>query len=392
MSILLIITDQQRYDAVGYVNNFIKTPNLDKLAKNSVTFASCYTQSPQCHPSRASLMTGRYPSSHKSKDNTDCLSTQERVLSQILRQKTAYFGKVHLAGDNRDDRNILADLGFDYWFTYFDWIDLCKATQYKLKKFATARDEFIAVMQNKNWCGKYSSRHLHHDEVITQKAIEYIQKTTNFFVIVGYYGPHPPYASPPPYCDMYKIPPADKLRDVKSQYYGCITWLDDNIGKLLNVIDDNTTVIFTSDHGDILGDHDLFSKGFYGYEGVVRVPLLLKTPQLLPGIYSHLVQHIDLLPSLLELNGLEVPANVQGKSFISAVKNRIAYRDYTFSMIGNPSIKILRWKNYKYWIGEHEEKLFNLSKDPQEKHIINDINILAKLRAKMIQVLIETED
>jgi len=411
-SVLLIITDQQRYDAVGYIDNAVLTPNLDLLSVESVICTNSFVQSPQCQPSRAAILTGKYPSTLKVWWNDMPLNPAERTIANILRSNeyaTGYFGKMHIDGVGSPN-DVANHFGFDHSFLSSDWGKMAKSNPDHKQRIREARAEFYEPMSSHGWYGRLSGREFHHDEVIVDKAIEFIQSCENeYFCTVGFHGPHPPYSSPPPFSEMYdpalfdgpsdaftyqnKKMSVDDWRHLKSQYYGCISWIDDNIGRLLRSVDNNTIVIFTSDHGDILGDHNLFSKGMFAYDGNVRVPLLMKLPGVRPIVYDHIVQSVDILPTICSFLDIKYPA-VQGKNLHRAFKNGSRVNDLAFSMIGiKPRLKMIRSVEYKYWWCDNHEYLFDLRQDPSElvniAHI--DQNAASEMRLKLIKTLIESE-
>ena len=414
-NIIFLITDQQRYDAVGYVNKAISTPNINSLSKQSIICASSYVQSPQCQPSRASILTGRYPTAHKVWWNQTPLPKSEKTIANYLRKAgyaTGYFGKIHLTDAENDGWDILlSHFGFQDHFIFWEWAENAKLTS----KGQKALNEFHDIMNGPQWTGIFQDRQYHHEDVITKKAIDFIKNAKRpYFAMVGYHGPHPPYASPPPYNSMYNaadmIPPdkllpilddynitADNWKELKSQYYGSVSWIDDNIGKILAVADDNTIIVFTADHGDVLGDHGLFSKGLYAYEGNTRVPLLFKIPNYEPYTYEHLIQSIDIMPTLLGIVGAEYDF-VQGSDLTKHFKNNTSANDYIISMIGygQDKLRMIRVGHWKYWVKGQEEFLYDLNKDPNENcNLFNNpaySNVLSDIRYKMITALIDSED
>ena len=420
-NVLLILTDQQRYDAVGYINPAINTPNIDALARTSVVCTQAVVQSPQCQPSRASLLTGRYPTAFKMWWNEQPLDLRERTIGNILRDngyRTGYFGKMHVDGKGGHTK-IAKHFGFDDTFLYTDWAHLLIDGELDTDGFgAEIRKEFYHPMSNEPsdghgpWVGRFSSRDLHHEDVITKKAIKFLQNNSHspYFCMIGFHGPHPPYAAPPPYDTMYdpaslSVPELhmtpfgfqttpEYWRDLKSQYYGCISWIDDNIGQILEHVDNNTIVIFSSDHGDILGDHGLFSKGLYAYDGNVRVPLLIRFPSQYHAEYAHTVQTIDILPTILGCVGVEKPAGVQGLNLCEVLKTNQPLNEWAFSCIGfGPRLRMVRTPEFKYWWYDGEY-LFDLRGDPSESENIASTHkdLLAQMRAKLITALIKAED
>ena len=412
-NVLLILTDQQRYNAVGYVDPVVITPNIDALSRTSVVCTQTVVQSPQCQPSRASILTGRYPTALKMWWNEMSLDPLEKTIGNILRNNgyhTGYFGKMHVDGIGGSTK-IADHFGFSDVFLFEDWqrtvSDVC------------VKKEFYHAMSNVPrgehgpWVGSFSSRKLHHEDVITDKAIKFLDKhhNTPFFCVVGFNGPHPPYASPPPYNTMYdpeSLSAPEILshtpfgfqttskywRDLKSQYYGCISWIDDNIGRILDHVCDDTIVIFTSDHGDILGDHGYFSKGVYAHEGNIRVPLLMRFPDKDHARYGHIVQSIDILPTVLQHLGIHAPLGIQGNSLYDALWSNKLVNEWAFSCIGyGQRLRMIRTPEFKYWWCD-QDFLFDLRGDPSESENIASTHkdILSQMRALMIKVLIQAED
>lgn len=408
---LLIMTDQQRRDAVGYINPAIKTPNLDELAAHSINCTQAYVQSPQCQPSRASILTGRYPTAHKVWWNNIDLPKSERTIGNILRDNgyaTAYFGKAHI---NIHDKAVIKQFGFDTHFLFSDWLELSNYMSWDTDRSETnAKDEYFKLMADPYWTGTFKKREVQHEDVITQRAIKFLKQKRQepYFAVVSFAGPHPPYASPPPYCEMYDINDgisnggkshfqhtmrAENWKKLKEQYYGAVSWIDDNIGKILKHVDNDAIIIFTSDHGDILGDHGLFSKGIYAYEGNTRVPLLFRDIRIGNKTYDHLVQSIDIVPTLLQSLGLSAPRRMQGVSLRRGFISGDKINQYAISMIGyHDRLRMIRVGDYKYWRSSNEECLFDLKNDPGEQNNIADPALLSKMRLVLLDALIKAED
>jgi len=408
MNVLMILTDQQRHDAVGYRDPSIKTPNLDNLAKQSVDCKATYAQSPQCQPSRASLFTGRYPTAHKVWWNSIQLPNSEKTIANYLREfgfHTCYIGKLHFS-ERRNETKLAIHFGFDTTFLTHDWHRLCIKNQQ-----VDVVSEYYNILRTPKWYGRLQNKKWQHDEIVTDKALDFLRKRPYpYFLVVSYNAPHPPYAAPPPYThtydpDAYSGPEnsqtyegaqlsVDDWKCIKSQYYGSISWIDENIGRLLSAVDlDDTIVVYTSDHGDILGEHGFFSKGPFTYDGNTRVPLLIRIPGISPYLYDHLVQHIDVLPTILTKLGLTVPPDVQGRSLLAGLRENKIVNYFALSMIGhNPRLRMIRYKQFKYWIYGQEERCFDMEKDPQELHNITDNGVLNEMRFRLLQALIEAED
>lgn len=399
-NILLVLTDQHRHDAVGYTNPVVQTPHLNALAAQSCVCTRAYTQSPQCQPSRASLLTGRYPTAHKVWWNGIRLPVSERTIANYLQAagyNTGYFGKAHLVDKHVSDRQVIQQFGFQEHFLFADWVDY------------GSHEEYFRIMGSPYWTGRLSNRESQHEDVITQKTIAFMRRAKRpYFAVVSYVGPHPPYAAPPPFSTMYDpslmavpetvIPILDGFemsaanwQELKAQYYGAVSWIDDNIGRLVAEASPETLVVFTSDHGDILGDHGLFSKGLYAYEGNTRVPMLIRS-QYEPRRFDGLVQLIDILPTILGYAEAGFPAGIHGRNLLSALACGDAVNDYVLSMIGyEPRLRMLCDGRYKYWVAGDTEMLFDLAVDAAEKVNIGG-PLLAEYRLKLLRALIMAED
>jgi len=412
-NLLFIIADQMRADAIGYVNNLIKTPHLNYLATKSIVCKNAFVQSPQCQPSRASIMTGRYPTAHRVWWNEIPIAMTERTIGNYLVDagyQTGYFGKLHFDGD-RSHSEIAHHFGFQRSFLFEDWQQFISSRHLSKKIANPIETEFYGSMNNPTWTGEFTNRVLHHEEIITEKAIEFIKSASlPWCAIVGFHGPHPPYASPPEFNrqysldDMsvpsmpvhtyagYKISPIE-WKQLKRQYYGSISWIDECVGKLVATTCDNTIIVFTSDHGDILGDHGHFSKGLFAYDGTIKVPLIIKIPEIGYCDYRHLVQSIDILPTLLHALNIPIPRCVQGINLINAFKNNNAVNRAVVSMIGYaPRLRMIRTMNYKYWIYGDQEYTFDLISDPGENVNIAPNHPTTDMRFQLLKALINCED
>jgi arylsulfatase A-like enzyme len=343
--------------------------------------------------------------------NETNLDLSERTIGNILKDSgyhTGYFGKLHFTGKG-SHQDVAKHFGFDDSFLYEDWLGLLNRQAKKSRVIS----EFFEILSKEPWVGKFSGREFHHEDVVTDKAIEFIlnsaQSPKPYFCVVGFHGPHPPYAAPPPYCDIYdpnSLSVPDLMgrtysghlmtpacwRALKSQYFGSITWIDDNIGRLLRNVDDNTIVIFTSDHGDILGDHGYFSKGVFAYEGNIRVPLLMRFPNVKPIVYNHIVQSIDIVPTILGAIGIDPHSGIQGLNLFNDFGSNNRRNAYAFSCIGyKHRLRMVRTDLYKYWV-LNDEVLFNLRNDPGELRNINNEDTINKMRGLLLRAMIAAED
>ncbi|GAA0879016.1 sulfatase [Algoriphagus jejuensis] len=328
-NVIFVLADQWRSDAVGYAgNNEVITPNLDKLAKESLVFENAVTVMAVCAPWRASFLTGQYPLTNGVFYNDKPLPNEALTLAEIYKEKgyqTGYIGKWHLNGHARDehpfsarDKPVPKDRrqGFDYWKVrevthdynnsyYFDENDE--------KQFWKGYDAFPQ----------------------TDSAISYIKrnKENPFLMMLSWGPPHNPYhTAPEEYRKLYdpakitlrdNVPGElrDSARQIIADYYAHITALDKAMGDLLAAVEeeglsDNTIIVFTSEHGDML-----FSKGVLRkqrpYDESIKVPMLIRYPEKLtkPRQITGPINTPDLLPTLLGLSGIKIPDTVEGTDF-----------------------------------------------------------------------------
>ena len=382
-NILWICTDQQRYDtiaALGYPH--LSTPNLDQLARSGVAFERAYCQAPICTPSRASFLTGMYPSSiHVNRNGNPTFPDFPPVISKRLAEAgytCGLIGKLHLTSAyGRIERR--ADDGYSYWqYSHaprddwehgHDYADWARSKGADLGELTQDVAGVPAELHQTTWCA--------------EKTIEFMEANRDrpWFASVNIYDPHPPFNPPQSYRDLFDPgevkPPLFRESDLAQQaklaavdfqsearrpedldikspilpqspapsynepetgggrdaqtliaaYYAMIKLIDDQVGRILEALEtngqrDNTIVIFTSDHGETLGDHGLIQKGCRFYEGLVRVPLIWSwRGEFAGGLRSNaLVELTDIAPTLLEACGLDVPGYITGKSLLPILR------------------------------------------------------------------------
>jgi len=381
-NILFIMTDEQRYDCIkANGNNFIQTPNLDRLAVQSANFTHAFVQSPVCTPSRACYFSGRYAHSHRNRVNYTLLDKSEKLLPAYLQQagyKTALIGKLHLDYNYPPTSDEAKNIGFDIverhdavrftdeWSDYVKWRnqrDPMKDIYYrstarsvvKLRKdlppdvnpYRAAIDEQYT---DTTWVG-----------VRTRYWLKELSKSKQpFFLFSSIWKPHSPFEVPEPFDSMYNdiqipLPKKVTLEDIKRlplpvqklalrsknppynmdqehlqwiyrSYYGAISHIDREVGLILDTLEqlgqaNNTIIIFCSDHGDQMNEHGIMGKNVF-FEASVRVPLMVYYPKIVKaGRYNELIETIDILPTLFELTGLTEPLNCQGSSFVPLVSD-----------------------------------------------------------------------
>jgi arylsulfatase A-like enzyme len=422
--ILLLMADQHRADCLGaYGNKEIFTPHMDSLARGGVLFQNAYSSTPSCTPARAALLTGLSPWSHGMLGYGQVAEKYPAELPQLLRDSgyyTAGIGKMHWTPQrarhgfhhvmvDESGREESADFRSDYrsWFwseaplddpdsTGLDWNGY-EAWPYKLPE------------------------HLHPTAWIGDTAVKFLQdyqKPQPFFLKVSFERPHSPYDPPARWMDHYEgsLPPAangnwdgkykprssngrdiwhgdlgaDAVRRARQGYYGSVSFVDEQIGRVLGVLKergwlDNTLVMYLSDHGDMLGDHHMWRKA-YPYESSARVPLIIHWPRGLGaetrGVkLQNPVEIRDVMPTFADAAGATVPGHVEGMSLLKLARNPNAEwrpwidleHDVTYSKDNHWNALTDGRSKYIFHAKNGEEQLFDLVHDrAEEKDLSKD--------------------
>ncbi|PSK96400.1 arylsulfatase A-like enzyme [Haloactinopolyspora alba] len=325
-SILLVFADQMRGRDMGCAGNpEVRTPALDALAADGVRATHCYATVPVCTPNRASLLTGLYPTTHRTVGNDLPLAAAFDTIGNVAADagyRTGYVGKWHLDGVPRSRFTPPGPRrqGFDFWASYN-----CTHDYFTTQYF---RDEPEAIVQQR-----------YEPEVQTDLAEEFLTGLDDddaFLLALSWGPPHDPYDMVPErFREQYSpedvtLPPnvvtatdnplADGLdtRRTIADYYAAITALDEQFARLTRTLErlgrrDDTIVVFTSDHGDMLWAHGWMKKQL-PYEESVHVPLIVRAPGDLPAgtTFESPVATVDLAPTILALAGLPVPPAMEG--------------------------------------------------------------------------------
>lgn len=352
-NILWICTDQQRADTIQALGNpAIRTPHLDALCARATAFTRAYCQSPICTPSRASFLTGRYPSNiHVARNGSATFPPEPRLIPSLFADagyRTGLVGKLHLASAHGGPEARAND-GYQHWRYSHDPREpegLGNAYAAWAREQGWSFDDLFfrpgpgAPLRYRPGVDPA----VHHTTWCANEAIAFIEGAPPepWFLSVNTFDPHPPFDAPEPWTARYRggrIPAptfdeADlerqaRLADVPFQtraqrptpetlenvasYYGMIELLDEQIGRILDALDragqrESTIVMFMSDHGEMLGDHGLTLKGCRFYEGLVRVPLIVSWPGHFAegAVRDDLVELTDLAPTLADVLGTEL--------------------------------------------------------------------------------------
>ncbi|WP_276256566.1 sulfatase-like hydrolase/transferase [Halomontanus rarus] len=321
-NVLLVMADQWRAEALGCMGDEqVRTPNIDRFANDGLVFERAYTPNPVCSPARGSLFTGQYPHEHGVISNTYhklFLPDDRTTIAECFRDagyETGYIGKWHLDGTIDGPGYVPPDRrhGFEYWRGF-------NRGHPHLRGFPN-----VAPDGSVEWEGD------REPDIETDYALEFLDETEGgpSFLTLSWGPPHTPYEAPAEYGELYdpdeltlrpNVPDemADEVRENLVEYYGMCTWLDDEFGRLLEGLEerglaDDTVVVFTADHGDMMGGQGRYAKGV-PFEESIHVPLLVRYPPEIEGgrRSTSVVNLIDLMPTLLGLCDVAVPGSVQG--------------------------------------------------------------------------------
>ena len=429
-NIIFILTDDQRWDALGLAGNeIIQTPNIDQLAKEGIYFRNAFVTTPICAASRASILTGLYERSHNFTFRTPPLSASYVNVSypKLLKDhgyQLGFFGKLGMQLENRMDTVLFDDL------------------------YVTGTDGYFRLV------GEGWSDHIHLTDHTTNKAIDFIERTSRdqpFCVSISYNAPHADDTSPQQYFWpsrndtlyskihipgpvlgntkyfealptflrdpltlgrirwkwRYETP--EKYQAMVKGYYRMISTIDDNVGRLRARLEElglseNTIIIFTSDNGYFLGERSLAGKWLM-YDNSLRVPMIIYDPKnLQPNVIDDLVLNIDVAPTILGFANIDIPGLVQGKSLLPLMEERsdnwreefICEHLYELPYIPkSEGIRGTRWKYFRYIDHPNREELYDLQNDPQEvnnlAHDIKYAGLLDKYRNKLKEYIDQCE-
>ncbi|MHB9138478.1 MAG: arylsulfatase [Victivallaceae bacterium] len=446
-NVFLLMTDQHRFDALGFMgNSVVKTPNLDQLAARGTVFSCAYSNSPSCVPARASLIsgmnqwhTGILGMGHgQSPMGTGFQHTLPGELANAG-YHTQGIGKMHFYPQRSLNgfHHIILDESRRRESPGF-------ISEYELW-FNEHKDGNYGISDGRDWNGwegkPYDNPPLLHPNYWTaDESIKFLNRRDPekpFFLKTSFARPHSPYDAIPEYFDLYKdqdLPKAQvgdwaKMHDdpvtasrpnawrgvkspaevqaAKAGYYGNVTHIDHQVGRLLKLMDeqnvlDNTLIIFTSDHGDMLGDHNLWRKT-YAYEGSAHIPMLVVLP---PSMKQNAVAEslkpvtlYDVMPTILDILGLPIPDTVDGSSMYPlTIGEECKWREYVHGehctcYSEEQEMQYLSDGKIKYiWLPRiNREQLFNLADDPCELHDLSAApdwnNVLLEWRKKLVYEL-----
>lgn len=419
-NLILITTDQQRGDCLGCDGHpVLETPYMDELAERGVRFTNAYTSVPSCTPARAGILTGMDQWNHGrlTMTGSDPLEYPATLPGELAKAgyHTQAIGKMHFAPQRRlyGFHHMVLDESSrrkgNFVSDYHTWFDEHKEGGYGYRDHSVDWNSWMARPS-------HLPEHLHPTYWTASEGVRFLKQrdpTKPFFMWLSFARPHSPYDAPQPYFDMYDrnpdVPKAavgewaarhdGKVADVnaayshrtdlethraRAGYYGNITFIDHQIGRVLYELKhydaeayQNTFIVFTSDHGDMMGDHHHWRKS-YGYEGSAHVPFLMKFPESWDlernQVRDEPIELRDVMPTLLDAAGVDIPESVDGESvlklsrgqadgwrdFVQGEHSRTYDNRYAMQYVTDGREKYI-WFHYT-----GEEQFFDLTSDPLE--------------------------
>jgi arylsulfatase A-like enzyme len=447
INVLFIMDDQHRGDCIGAAGaDWIETPNLDRLAAEGAMFKRAYSSMPACLPARAGILTGLRPWNHGLLSFLTIPNKYKVEMPQLFTDagyRTHVAGKNHFYGakhgyqtteveeiDSRTDEDGL------YFDDYMRWMQI----NHPDKHPKGGAPSFIDHRGNRPWPYDEETHPTHWTAERAKDFLREYDGDAPWFLKFSCHRPHPPFDAPKRLMDyykkqalpkavvgdwakvkfeeatgsLYKTPtlaighfPDEEIHDSRAAYYAAITHVDEKVGEVLDVLDErgeleNTIILFTSDHGDMMGDHHLWRK-VYPYEPSTRVPMIIRWPEALnlPAergqVFDNLVEMRDIMPTFLDAAGLDIPDSIDGESMLNIIRDpecqwrellELEHSSQYFSEQAYVALTGSRHK-YIYYTQTGEQQLFDLVDDPEERHNITDQNLLNQWRKKMIEFLEE---
>lgn len=442
--------DQHRGDCIGSDGaNWLKTPNLDKLANEGVLFTNAYASVPSCLPARTSILTGMSPWLHGQLGYTE-IPAYKYELPQLFSEagyRTHAVGKNHFTPMRNKHGYQTVELE-EAWYTALEGDEKCDYTLW-FEKNAPDKDINASGLHYTDHRGGIAFPYadtLHPTYWTAERAIHFLESYGGdhpWLLKVSFQRPHPPFDPPKRWLDFYDavdIPmpnvsdwaekkygnkkglmeeqknptsgnfPVEEIEASRRAYYAAISFVDEQIGRVLEALEkrgdlENTLIIYTADHGDMMGDHYMWRK-CRPYEGSVRIPMLLRWPENLQikakrgQTRSELVELRDVLPTFLDAAGLQKPQIMDGTSMLNVLKNKSWRKmlDLEHSQIyemDNAWVALTDGQyKYIYFTLTGQQQLFDLQDDPNEMNDLaseevfeNNKNRIKSWRRKMIKHL-----
>ncbi len=444
-NILLIMSDEHAPSVLGaYGNRHVRTPNIDRLAREGVTFTNACCNFPSCVPSRLSFLTGRSTQAIEVWSLSDTVREDSVTWPELLSiagYDTAISGRMHLWWADKkvgfhkrlagDTVSKTAEWCRDLW----DAGDTCREPWYPEELRKAIGEKFMKYFPRTllpNWIGVGPHNDPAEDQKATDAAVRYIRdKGTQrsdepFALCLGLLYPHPPFQTdeahyapyaempveveqfddaslPPFYVDMGKNLGYDSAltpelhRQAVRAYHGLVQYVDEFVGQVVGELEaqgllDNTVVIFTADHGEMLGRRGWWFK-YCLYEGSIGVPLIVRYPSRFPGgcRCETPVSLIDLFPTLVELAGADPYPEAEGQSLIplleghepAGMQDRIIFAEYADFGLDQPTAMVRKGDFKLIAARTYEPVLYDLKNDPDEKNDLANASEHAHVREEL---------
>lgn len=445
-NILIIMADQMTAALTGvYGHPVVKTPALDRLAAEGVRFDAAYTNCPLCVPARAAMLSGRHVSRTRTYDNGAILPCDVPTYAHHLRAagyEVVASGKMHLIGADQlhgFERRLTTDI----YPSTFKWTPSWQGYQ----KNGIANDKAKLVDEGRigvcDW-----SRQLDYDTEVQFRALEFLwsrRPTADtasdrpFCLLVSYTHPHPPYQITPEYWNMYEgaevempavsdgvmhcqsqmdrwlyeyegvpkeiVQDTDRMYTLRRTYYGMVSFVDAQVAELIETLEkcglrDNTAIVFTADHGDMLCKRQLIEKRAF-YESSARIPLIASFPKdwATGATCAEPVSLIDIFPTLVEFTDAPALIDADGQSFLSLLDSpradrpeRVVISEYHGEGVAAPCF-MARKGMFKYvYIYGHEPQLFDLENDPEETNNLAGKQSFSEIETSLREELLSRFD
>lgn len=432
-NVLLIMSDQHMPAAMGAAGNtVVKTPNLDAFAKTGVMFDCVYCADPVCTPSRASLLTGLHVHHHHTPSNKTPWPFENKTLAHYLGRAgymTALIGKMHFVDGQTHGFDV--NMQFNDWYQQLGPKTRVVAEEILEPNSGSGLPQIDALWENGDpWTGHITrddregyvlvgrpselDEQDHFESYVARESIRFLKvhgKEQPFFLCSSFLKPHNPFTPAVRFANMYhshemKLPETWGKVDLTTQpkyvrqaiitggaapevldiggaqkrvaaYYGCVTQMDDCTGKLLKALEElelerDTIVVYTSDHGDMLGNRGMWEKNFF-YEQSVRVPLIVRVPGVTQAgaRCASPISQVQMVATLLQLCGIEIPGGLDGRSFVPCLRNPSTFIPQDIlaerEMFSPRAGYMLRSGDLKYCYSVHDmPELYDLKNDPEE--------------------------
>lgn len=485
-NILFITSDQQHYSTLGAVNPGISTPALDRLCKEGTRFDRAYCVNPTCTPTRASMITGVYPSQHGAWSLGTKLFEDVPTIGDHLTPRgysTSLIGKAHFQPlatrhgmESIECMPLMRDLdfwrnfegpwyGFQHVETarmhgsehlvgqhYAIWMEEQGFTQWPeyFESWPPDPEKQQQLRANRHWALPEEFHYTHWTGERTIARLEAAaEEERPFFIWASFHDPHPPYIVPEPWASMYdpadmqpghihegehgqnpihfqktqendpdywqkagrgeaihgghcQLCPDEELRKNMAVYYGMVSFMDQEIGRILDRLDrlnlsNNTLIVFTTDHGHFLGQHGLTAKAIHHYEDLLRIPFIVRWPGRIPAgrVCSDLQNSVDLVPSFLNAAGLDAPIYMTGQNQVPSWTGEGAVRDWsiTENHHGTLTFHLRTYVEKRYKITVYRDgkdgELFDLQEDPGEINNLWHNPAAAEIRHQMLHAFLQ---